>query len=489
MKYSIVVPTYNHCDDLLKPCLESVFQWSHMADIELIISANGCFDNTQNYLGKLQEHFNALGMQRHFKVIWNNNPLGFSRAVNEGIRAATCDKIILLSNDVLLQSQPKNNWLDRLAAPFDERPNCGITCSVKMHSEHAGRPFAIFYCVMIHRRVFDKIGLLNESYGVGSGEDIEFSIETELAGFEVLEVSKNHMDHNLKMWISDFPLYHKGEGTVHDPALVQNWDKIFATNMVRVAKKYNPSWIESNRHRIPPDVLAVVDSPVSPQDLDFLKKLNPALYDEIFGINCYGVQQNELKNKTVLDIGAHMGTFSVYSLVQGASKVIAVEANKNNFSKGLVPAVKNLPQIKPIHRALTDVDGAMMGIEDNDNNSQLTNPSSGMQLVETISLKSLLHEEKIEGNELVMKMDIEGSEFDVLLNSDRDTLRRFELIYIEVHNDTNPNPSYRDISLIKSHMESAGFERTFELPLLWFGFDGVTKLTGVWNEKYKRIDT
>ena len=46
MRYSIVIPTYNHCEDLLKPCLESIFKYTDMTDVELVISANGCTDNT-----------------------------------------------------------------------------------------------------------------------------------------------------------------------------------------------------------------------------------------------------------------------------------------------------------------------------------------------------------------------------------------------------------------------------------------------------------
>jgi len=46
--------------------------------------------------------------------------------------------------------------------------------------------FAVFFCVMIDRKVFDTIGYLNEEYGTGSGEDMEFCILAEAAGFEVV---------------------------------------------------------------------------------------------------------------------------------------------------------------------------------------------------------------------------------------------------------------------------------------------------------------
>ena len=49
MKYSIVIPTYNNCDKYLKPCIDSIVKYTEMTDIELVISANGCTDNTKCY--------------------------------------------------------------------------------------------------------------------------------------------------------------------------------------------------------------------------------------------------------------------------------------------------------------------------------------------------------------------------------------------------------------------------------------------------------
>ena len=40
MKYSVVIGTYNHCDDLLKRCVEALIKYTNLEDIELIIVAN-----------------------------------------------------------------------------------------------------------------------------------------------------------------------------------------------------------------------------------------------------------------------------------------------------------------------------------------------------------------------------------------------------------------------------------------------------------------
>ncbi len=72
MKYSVIMPTYNHCEDYLKHCVQSVLQYHGMTDVELIISANGCVDHTWSYLRSLQDQLEQIGMSSHLKVIWSS---------------------------------------------------------------------------------------------------------------------------------------------------------------------------------------------------------------------------------------------------------------------------------------------------------------------------------------------------------------------------------------------------------------------------------
>lgn len=237
MKYSIVIPTYNNCDKYLKPCLESIFRWTDMAQVELIISANGCTDNTFWYLQSLKNQFDATGFGRHIKIVWNDKPLGFAKATNEGIKVSTGEKVILLNNDVVLLEQEKNAWIRMLDDAFQKNPKCGVSGNLLLYSEATKRKFAVFFCVMIPKYVFHKVGLLNEEYGVGGSEDIEFCIEAEKAGFEICEVAENVFDGI--QHVSIYPLYHKGEGTMYDTSLVKDWALTFNKNTLRLAKKYN----------------------------------------------------------------------------------------------------------------------------------------------------------------------------------------------------------------------------------------------------------
>ena len=153
---SIVIPTYNHCSDLLKPCLESIKACTNLENVEVLVIANGCKDETREYV-------NSLGGP--FKLLWFDAALGYTKATNEGIKAASGEYIILLNNDtVILKPEDKNAWIDMLLAPFKTDSKVGATGPMLVHCPYANRDFIIFFCIMIKRGVFDKIGLLDEAF-------------------------------------------------------------------------------------------------------------------------------------------------------------------------------------------------------------------------------------------------------------------------------------------------------------------------------------
>jgi len=190
-----------------------------MTSVELVVSANGCTDNTRQYLDYLKTAIPNL------RIVWNDEALGFAKATNAGIKVATTDKIVLLNNDTVLLEQSKNKWLERL----DQGDICGV---LPQYSDITKRWFLVFFCVMIQRKVFDKVGLLNEDYETGGNEDIEFCLKAQDAGFVLEECGSK----------GDFPIYHHAEGTMHDQALVPDWDNKFLLNQLKLAQKYNLDW-------------------------------------------------------------------------------------------------------------------------------------------------------------------------------------------------------------------------------------------------------
>ena len=293
MKYSIVIPTYNHCDDLLKPCIDSILKYTDMNDVELIISANGCKDETRAYATYLVNRFEKIGMPNHFKCVWHDEPLGYAKATNCGILMASGEKIVLLNNDIILLDQAKNQWLQMLEAPFLQDSSVGITGPIIQHSPDAGHDFCVFFCTMIDRKVFERIGILNEEYGVGTGEDVEFCIESVRAGFKMAQAAEKRLE-NPEFYVGGFPIYHVGEGTVHDPNLVQDFNSVFARNCRKLAKKYNPQrykWSLMNNFE---RYLAVKGEEVQPREKSrYLWAANKLVGSTVLEIGCsngYGSQ-------------------------------------------------------------------------------------------------------------------------------------------------------------------------------------------------------
>lgn len=210
-KYSIVIPTYNHCEDLLKPCVESVLNHTNIENLEIIISANGCTDNTQEYVNQLIERFNFAGYPGHIKLVWNNEPLGYTKATNEGVKRATGEFIILLNNDTEVLPSWKNYWIDSLERPFKENENTGLSGPLVLYDNDVNAEFIVFWCAMIPKKIFDEIGLLDEIFSPGYGEDIDFAMRVRAAGYKVLATDKIEFKNGTN--VGTFPMVHKNNKT------------------------------------------------------------------------------------------------------------------------------------------------------------------------------------------------------------------------------------------------------------------------------------
>lgn len=216
-KYSLIVGTYNHLHDALIPCLESIISNTNLEDKEVIIVANGCNEDTRDYVKSLGEPF---------KLLWYENPLGFTVAYNIGMKAAQGEYIILLNNDIIiLDEQEKDAWIKVLEYPFFSKSKVGITGPMKFFWQCGNtiRYAIAFWCVMISRRVIDDIGLLDEIFSPGMGEDGDFSIRAEEAGYQLIQVPLEGYDEfGTGTSNKHFMIYHKGNGTFNDHENMKN---------------------------------------------------------------------------------------------------------------------------------------------------------------------------------------------------------------------------------------------------------------------------
>ena len=172
---SIIIPTLNHLEDILKPCLQSIIANTDMSTTEVIVVANGCTDGTQEYVKSL-----------NLKLLDYKDPLGYTKAVNEGLKHATGEYVVLLNNDTVILGP---NWLDILRKPFEQDPNTGITGPVKFTWDCGGiiRTAIAFWCCMFKKSLIDEIGYLDPIFNPGMGEDGDFSVKAELIGYKLVD--------------------------------------------------------------------------------------------------------------------------------------------------------------------------------------------------------------------------------------------------------------------------------------------------------------
>jgi glycosyltransferase involved in cell wall biosynthesis len=221
MKYSIVIPTYNHLEDCLKPCLEKIFKYTDLIDGEIVVVANGCKDDTKQYL-ELQEIIHP-----ELKHLWFDEGLGYTKAINEGVKASIGENIIFMNNDAILLQQEKNTWIRYLLDALKD--NVGVTGNLKLYDASVERRFCLFFCAATPRRLWDKIGGLDESWSPGGGEDIEYCLKIEQLGYKVIQVPDDKECEIKDGYnVNAFPLWHKAESTVMDEEHKEMWVKHIA---------------------------------------------------------------------------------------------------------------------------------------------------------------------------------------------------------------------------------------------------------------------
>jgi FkbM family methyltransferase len=414
-------------------------KYTKLEDIELIISANGCTDNTKRYIDYLISAFEFHGLKNNIKYFISQKPLGYAKATNAGIELATTDKVILLNNDTILLEQPKNQWLDMLEGPFLRDADVGISGPIIQHSPDAGRDFCVFFCAMIDKKVFERIGLLNEEYGVGSGEDVEFCVEAVNAGFKMAETNPKTLS-NPEFYVGGFPIYHVGEGTVHDVELVQNWDTTFKNNLNKLANKYSDQKVK--------DSLAWLCNN-GPEAIE--------LYDEVICSNIYKVTTKNLKGRDVIDIGANMGTFSLFASKLGANKVIAVEPVSETvrvFKTNM--QIANTSNIILKQNVVSDEAGKIvkMALQTKCGHNSAYTESEHYEEVPTITLKELLDLTNKEN--VFLKIDCEGGEYDVFMTATPEDVAPITTIAIEIHGDLHPK--YQGVHTMQSKLVALGYK-------------------------------
>ena len=187
-----------------------------------------------------------------------------------------------------------------------------------------------------------------------------------------------------------------------------------------------------------------------------------------------------LKNKTVIDIGANIGDTPLYFISRGAKKVIGIEPSQKNFESAKKNIILNNLSDKidlilggcASKGGIVKIDPNVSGLE-----VSLNEESKSSNQIQLITLKEILENED-KDSEYVLKIDCEGCEYDIILGSPENIIKRFSHIQIEYHF------GYLDM---KKRLESYGFEVTHTSPRRANRIGTINTLVGFLYAKNKSL--
>ena len=171
--------------ELALECLRSVRKHSEGENYRLIWVDNASPAGSEALRDELAKHRRKI-------VILNDENLGFVKAANQGLALSRAPYIVLMNNDT--EAAPA--WIGKLRAPL--KGSVGLsgprtTTPESWQGRHAERATVIlprgrmlaFFAVMMTRQALEKVGYLDEGYGVGLGDDDAYCRSAERAGFRL----------------------------------------------------------------------------------------------------------------------------------------------------------------------------------------------------------------------------------------------------------------------------------------------------------------
>ena len=214
-KISVIIPIYNALEDVKILFASLLINFNF--NLGEILLVNDCSSpETTDYLYKFAEK------HPEFQLINNEENLGFVKSCNKGMKSAAGDIVVLLNSD----TQIPNEFCERIIKCFESNTKIGLASPISFHHSQIFNASAnpqlteqinkklkkchkCFYpiisdaegfCFCIRRDVIEQQGYLDEIWGKGYHEEVDFAFRAITNGW-------------INVLIDDLYVYHKRQAS------------------------------------------------------------------------------------------------------------------------------------------------------------------------------------------------------------------------------------------------------------------------------------
>lgn len=163
------------------------------------------------------------------------------------------------------------------------------------------------------------------------------------------------------------------------------------------------------------------------------------VFDEQWNEGVYRLKPDDVRGGIVVDLGANVGAVTVWALKAGAADVHAYEPDSANFDQLIVNCEANSVLPTSFREAVTAAGGEvrfMPGIDGATGGGQVD--ADGMFKVLAARFVDVIERaaEAGRGEVAVLKVDIEGGEYDIITPAHMEALQKCQQIVLEFHTTT-----------------------------------------------------
>ena len=203
MSCDIIIPIWNQLS-FTKDCLEHIIQNTRYP-YRLILIDNASEEDTREYLSRF-----ASDNPDKAVLIRNEENAGYIKAVNQGLKISCAPYVCMMNNDTI----PAPGWLERMIEFAEAHPDVGLInpqcgghndASVGVYAKALERYKGEYmemnqcqgFCMLVKRELIDRIGVLDEAFGVGGYDDTDYSIRAHKAGYRSVSIRDSYVYHRI----------------------------------------------------------------------------------------------------------------------------------------------------------------------------------------------------------------------------------------------------------------------------------------------------